>query len=67
MLFPFLESCAQTDDQSNGAYREMYLTKAWEKLDSNKDGQFTESENARSWKRLKKLDSNGDNLSLIHI
>jgi len=60
LVFPFLESCAQTDDLSKGEYRKTYLTKAWQKLDTNKDGQFTESENERSWKRLKKLDKNKD-------
>ena len=61
LVFPFLESCAQTDDLSKGEYRKTYLNKAWEKLDINNDGQFTESENERSWKRLKKLDTNEDN------
>ena len=60
LVFPVLESCAQTDDLSKGEYRKTHLTKAWQKLDTNNDGQFTESENERSWKRLKKLDKNKD-------
>ncbi|RED46918.1 acetyl esterase/lipase [Winogradskyella eximia] len=52
---------SQTDDQSNGAYREMYIKKNWDKLDTNKDGQFSEHENKRRWKPLKRLDKNADN------
>ena len=63
LFFPLLEGCAQTDDLSKGEYREAYLNKAWGKSDTNKDGLLTETEieNPRNWKRLKKLDSNGDN------
>jgi len=61
MAFPFLKGFSQTDDQSNGVYRDIYIKKSWEKLDKNKDGKFTEEENSRSWKRIKKFDSNKDN------
>ncbi|REE08720.1 acetyl esterase/lipase [Winogradskyella pacifica] len=57
----FFKGLAQTDDQSNGAYREMYIKKNWVKLDTNKDGQFSEHENKRRWKPLKRLDKNADN------
>jgi len=57
----FFIGLAQTDDQSNGAYREMYIKKKWDKLDTNKDGQFSEHENNRKWKPLKRLDKNADN------
>ena len=60
IVFPFLECCAQTDDQTNGAYREMHLNKAWENADINKDGHLTESEDKRKWRRWKKLDKNKD-------
>jgi len=52
---------AQTDDQSNGAYREVYINKSWKRLDKNKDGQFTEEDNKRLWKHLNRFDSNEDN------
>ncbi|RCW92136.1 alpha/beta hydrolase [Winogradskyella arenosi] len=52
---------SQTDDQSNGTYREIYIKKNWDKLDTNKDGQFSERENKRRWKPLKRLDKNADN------
>ena len=58
ITIPFLKGFAQTDDQSNGAYREFYIKKSWEKLDKNKDGKFSKKENERSWKRFKKLDTN---------
>ena len=57
MIFPFLKGISQTDDQSNGQYREVYINKTWTRLDKNKDGQFTEEDNKRSWKRLKRFDS----------
>ncbi|MEH1006453.1 alpha/beta hydrolase [Winogradskyella sp. ECml5-4] len=60
ILFYIIGS-SQTDDQSNGAYREMYIKKNWAKLDTNKDGQFSEHENKRRWKPLKRLDKNADN------
>ena len=69
----FFKGLAQTDDQSNGAYREMYIKKNWDKLDTNKDGQFSERENNRRWKPLKRLDKNADNqvsyeeFSALHI
>ena len=63
ITFPFFKGIAQTDDQSNGAYREVYINKTWERLDENKDGQFTEEDNKRIWKHLNKLlDSNKDDL-----
>ena len=63
ITFPFLKGFAQSEDQSNGAYREVYINKTWERLDENKDGQFTEEDNKRIWKHLNKLlDSNGDAL-----
>ena len=63
ITFPFLKGIAQTEDQSNGAYREVYIKKTWERLDENKDGEFTEEDNKRIWKHLNKLlDSNGDAL-----
>lgn len=55
------QSDDQTDDQSNGVYRESYLKKSWIKLDKNKDDKFSEKENKRSWKRLKRFDRNKDN------
>ncbi len=61
MLLPFLKGFAQTDDQSNGVYKEVYLNKTWANLDKNQDGQFSESENKRHWKRMTKFDTNGDN------
>lgn len=61
ITIPFLKSCAQTDDQSKGAYRETYIKKYWKKLDKNNDNVYTESENKRRWKRLKYLDSNKNN------
>ncbi|WP_055444468.1 alpha/beta hydrolase [Lacinutrix himadriensis] len=61
ITFPFLNGFAQTEDQSNGAYRDLYLQKSWQKLDKNKDGKFLEKENSRSWKHLKQLDLNKDN------
>ena len=39
----------------------IYINKTWEKLDKNKEGIFSESENEHSWKRFKNLDSNNDN------
>ncbi|WP_405575600.1 prolyl oligopeptidase family serine peptidase [Winogradskyella sp. Asnod2-B02-A] len=63
ITFPFLQGFAQSEDQSNGAYRDVYINKTWERLDVNKDGQFTEDDNKRLWKNLNKLlDSNGDAL-----
>jgi len=59
--FPFFNGLAQTEDQSNGAYRDIYLQKSWQKLDKNKDGKFLEKENSRSWKHIKHLDANKDN------
>ena len=61
ITFPFLKVISQTDDQSEGRYRELYVKKAWVKLDKNKDGQFSEKENERSWKKLKRFDANKDN------
>ncbi|MDO6801412.1 alpha/beta hydrolase [Wenyingzhuangia sp. 1_MG-2023] len=61
ITFPLLKGVAQKDDQSNGAYLDIYIQKSWEKLDKNKDGQFSESENERSWKKLKRFDVNIDN------
>ena len=61
MVFPFLKGVSQTDDQSKGVYRDIYINKTWEKLDKNKEGIFSESENEHSWKRFKNLDSNNDN------
>ena len=60
MSFPCLKGFAQTDDQTNGLYREIFINKTWDKLDKNKDGNFSEKENKRSWKRLKRFDSNDD-------
>ncbi|WP_178984329.1 alpha/beta hydrolase fold domain-containing protein [Winogradskyella helgolandensis] len=63
ITFPFLQVFAQSEDQSNGAYRDVYINKTWERLDVNKDGQFTEEDNKRLWKNLNELlDSNGDAL-----
>ncbi|WP_179336188.1 alpha/beta hydrolase [Winogradskyella costae] len=63
ITFPFFKGIAQSEDQSNGAYRDVYINKTWERLDENKDGQFTEEDNKRLWKNLNKLlDSNGDAL-----
>lgn len=61
IIFPYLKGLSQSDDQSNGVYRDLYIKNTWEKLDKNKDGQFSGSENKRSWKQLKRLDSNADN------
>jgi len=58
--FPFLKGIAQTDDQSKGEYRDNYIKKSWEKFDKDKDGIFSESEDKRSWKKLKRLDSDAD-------
>jgi acetyl esterase/lipase len=60
IIFPFLKGIAQTDDQSIGKYRENYIKKSWEKFDKNKDGIFSESEDKRSWKKLKRLDSDAN-------
>lgn len=60
VLFFFTNGFSQTDDQSNGTYREYYIKKEWKKLDTNKDGNFTENENTRRWKGLKRFDSNKD-------
>lgn len=60
MIFPFVKGMSQTDDQSNGAYSKIYIKNAWQKLDKNKDGQFTEDENKRSWQKLKRFDANND-------
>lgn len=63
IIGPFLKGFTQIEDQSNGAYREVYINKTWERLDKNKDGQFTEEDNKRIWKHLNKLlDTNEDNL-----
>lgn len=59
--FIFTMGFSQTDDQSNGVYGKVYLNNAWAKLDTNKDGQFSEKENVRSWKKLKRFDTNKDN------
>lgn len=56
IIFPFFKGFAQTDDQSNGVYYDVYVKKSWENLDKNEAGQFSENENKRIWKRLKKLD-----------
>ena len=61
ITFPFFKGFAQSEDQSNGAYREVYIKKSWQKLDKNKDGKFIEKENSRSWKHLNYLDFNKDN------
>lgn len=62
MLFPLIKVVAQTkDDQSNGVYRNIYIQKSWAKLDKNKDGLFTEDENNRSWRKLKRFDVDKDN------
>jgi acetyl esterase/lipase len=61
ITFPFFKEFAQSEDQSNGAYREVYIKKSWQKLDKNKDGKFIEKENSRSWKHLNYLDFNKDN------
>jgi len=58
----FVKGVAQSDDQSNGAYKNYYIQKTWNKLDENNDGKFTEKENVRSWKYKKKLDRNNDNV-----
>lgn len=60
ITIPFLKSFAQTDDQSNGQYHEVYINKTWERLDKNKDGQFTKEDSKRLWKHLNRFDSNGD-------
>ena len=60
ITFPFLKGIAQTDDQSKGEYRDNYIKKSWEKFDKDKDGIFSESEDKRSWKKLKRLDSDAD-------
>ena len=63
IALPFSKAFSQSDDQSNGAYRDVYINKTWERLDKNKDGQFTEKDNKRIWKHLNKLlDSNEDNI-----
>ncbi|MBP0905416.1 alpha/beta hydrolase fold domain-containing protein [Mariniflexile gromovii] len=63
MIFmaPFFKTNAQSDDQSNGAYRKIYIQESWAKLDTNNDGVFTEKENELSWKKIKRFDSNQDN------
>ncbi|MEP3838638.1 MAG: alpha/beta hydrolase [Algibacter sp.] len=61
MVFALAEGFSQTDDESKGAYRDIYIQKSWEKLDRNKDGRFIEKENDRNWKRLNYLDRNNDN------
>ena len=61
ITFPFLKGIAQTDDQSNGVYRTIYIQKTWEKLDKNNDGKYSKKEDTRSWKRLIYLDVNKDN------
>ena len=61
ITIPLLKGFAQTDDQSKGVYREIYIKKSWKKLDKNKDSVYEESENKRFWKRLKYLDINKDN------
>jgi len=61
ITFPFFKGFAQSEDQSNGAYREVYIKKSWQKLDENKDGKLFEKENIRTWKHLNYLDVNKDN------
>lgn len=60
LLLPLTKGAAQTEDQSNGAYRNIYIQNTWQKLDQNKDGQFTENENKRSWQKLKRFDIDND-------
>ncbi|WP_230080189.1 prolyl oligopeptidase family serine peptidase [Winogradskyella marina] len=63
IIFPFFKGMAQSEDQSNGAYRDVYINTSWKRLDKNKDGKFTEKDNKRLWKHLHKiLDSNEDDL-----
>lgn len=62
VIAPFFKGVSQKDDQSNGVYRKIYINSTWKKLDSNKDSEFSENENKRSWKKLKRFDSNHDNL-----
>jgi len=61
IIFPFFKGFSQTDDVSNGAYREIYINKSWKKLDINNDDKYSEKENTRSWKHIKYLDTNKDN------
>jgi hypothetical protein len=60
IIGPFLKGFTQIDDQSNGTYRKLYIKKSWQKLDKNKDGNYSEKEDSRSWKHLKHLDINKD-------
>lgn len=65
IMVPFFYANAQyrNDDQSKGVYRDVYINKSWSKLDKNRDGKFSESENKdkRAFNRLRKLDRNKDN------
>lgn len=61
MVFSCFNVYAQTDDQSNGQYREIYINKTWESLDENEDGLISEEDHKRKWKHLYRLDSNEDN------
>ena len=62
MVFFCFQSFAQTDDQSNGKYHDLYINKTWEGIDKNKDGFFSEEDHKRKWKHLNRLDSNEDHL-----
>lgn len=61
LILPLTKSVSQSDDQSNGRYREIYVNKSWAKSDKNNDGKLLEQEEKRNWKKLKKSDINNDN------
>ena len=73
VILPFFNAFSQTDDLSNGAYTQIYISKFLKKVDKNNDNIFSKSEDERTWKRHKYLDVdkndeiNQEELSKIEI
>ena len=73
VILPFINAFSQTDDLSNGAYTQIYISKFLNKVDKNNDNIFSKSEDERIWQRHKYLDVdkndelNQEELSKIEI
>ena len=60
VVSPLLNGFAQSDDQSNGVYKELRINKIWKTLDSDNNQKFTENDDKRKWRRYKRYDINKD-------
>lgn len=73
LIAPLLSGFSQSDDQSNGNYTQIYISKFLKKVDKNNDKIFSKSENKRTWTSHKYLDIdkndeiNQEELSKIEI